>query len=359
MSEPRLVPNPNWGLAIRALPVTITSSSRPLEHAASSEEGFDLADCFEDQVVPPTPYIQASPGWITKAKARMFVHGCQWPEHKVRAHAYQSLRASDTVQPHLGLDRSLGQVQIDDVCSLPVDRDEGYATAEQTGQGPNYPAIIQCLLQFQTRIWGKDMICLIVDNRDPGDVPHWPAFEKWWHSRCRLVGPHHEHTDVLWITANLANGLRGVPYYWAGVLVLEVARFMYPQQHYGLVDNDCVPVTLFEVPDLVALAINQLQWSDLVGRAPEDPRHTEKVGLLLVTEAHLEYNAGLVISIGSRGRPSPITSHSNAEVLAEELADNRLQLLAMARPPVSLLTARKEQPCLPRWSECPWKTPWT
>ena len=301
----------------------------------SSEEGFDLADCFEDQVVPPTPCIQASTGWITKAKARMFVHGCQWPENEVRAHAYQALRAPDTVQPHLGLDRSLGQVRIDDVCSLPVDRDEGYATAEQTGQGPNYPAIIQCLLQFQTRIWGKDMIYLIVDNRDPGDVPHWPAFEKWWLSRCRLVGPHHEHTDVLWITANLANGLRGVPYYWAGVFVLEVARFMYPQQHFGLVDNDCVPVTLFEVPDLVALATNQLQWSDLVGRAPEDPRHTEKVGLLLVTEAHLEYNAGLVISIGSRGRPSPITSHSNAEVLAEELADYRLQLLAMARPPVS------------------------
>ena len=35
------------------------------------------------------------------------------------------------------------------------------------------------------------------------------------------MGPHHEHTDVLWITANLANGLRGFPYYWAGVFVLE------------------------------------------------------------------------------------------------------------------------------------------
>ena len=31
--EPRLVPNPNWGLAIRALSVTTTSSSL-LEHAA-------------------------------------------------------------------------------------------------------------------------------------------------------------------------------------------------------------------------------------------------------------------------------------------------------------------------------------
>ena len=43
----------------------------------------------------------------------------------------------------------------------------------------------------------------------------------------------------------------------------------------------------------------------------------------------------LVISIGSQGRPSPTTSHSNAEVLGDELADYRSQLLAMARPPVN------------------------
>lgn len=179
------------------------------------------------------------------------------------------------------------------------------------------------------------MIYLIVDNRDPGEVPYWPAFEAWWLSRCRLVGPHQERTDVLWITADLRNGLWGVPYYWAGVFVLEVARFLYPQQHFGLVDNDCVPVTLFEVPDLVALATSQMQWSDLVGMAPDDPKHDQKVGLLLVTEAHLEYNAGLVISIGSPGRPCPITTQSNAEELADELAEYRMQLLAMARPPVN------------------------
>ena len=83
----------------------------------------------------------------------------------------------------------------------------------------------------------------------------------------------------------------GVPYYWAGVFVLEVARFMYPQQHFGLVDNDCVPVTLFEVPDLLALATSQMQWTDVVGMAPDDPKRNDKVGLLLVTKAHLEYNA--------------------------------------------------------------------
>ena len=55
--------------------------------------------------------------------------------------------------------------------------------------------------------------------------------------------------------------------------------------------------------------------------------------MLLFTEAHLEYNAGLVISIGSTGRPSPVEATSTAECLAEELADYRHQLLAMATPP--------------------------
>ena len=165
-----------------------------------------------------------------------------------------------------------------------------------------------------------------VDNRNPTDVSHWSSFAKWWTSRRQLVGPHREKTDVLWVTANHQNGLRDVPYYWAGVFVLEVARFLYPRQHFGLIDNDCVP-------DLVALATSQLKWTDLVGLAPDDQRHANKVGLLLVTEAHLEYNAGLVISLGSQGRPSPITQHSTAETLADDLADYRSQLLAMARPP--------------------------
>ena len=56
--------------------------------------------------------------------------------------------------------------------------------------------------------------------------------------------------------------------------------------------------------------------------------------MLLFTEAHLEYNAGLVISLGSSNRPSPIEATSTAETLAEELEDYRQQLLAMAVPPV-------------------------
>ena len=55
--------------------------------------------------------------------------------------------------------------------------------------------------------------------------------------------------------------------------------------------------------------------------------------MLLFTEAHLEYNAGLVISVGSLNRPSPVEATSTAESLAEELEDYRQQLLAMAAPP--------------------------
>ena len=113
--------------------------------AVSSEDEFDLTDCFEEDHVPATPYIQASAGWITKAKAQMIIHGRKRPVDEVRAQAYKALRALNTVEPHLGLDRSLGQVCINDVRSLPIDRDEGYETAEQAGRGPNYPAIIKCL----------------------------------------------------------------------------------------------------------------------------------------------------------------------------------------------------------------------
>ena len=220
----------------------------------------------------------------------MFVHGCDRPENEVRAHAYHALRAPNTVEPRLGLDQSQGQVRIEDVRSLPIDRDEGYATVEQSGQA---------------RIQGKDMIYLIVDNRDQGKF-HTGQPLKSGGSRAVSWWGHTMNTDVLWITANLANGLWGVPYYWAGVFVLEVARFMYPQQHFGLVDNDCVPVTLFEVPDLVALATSQMQWIDLVGMAPDDPRHNDKVGLLLVTEARLEYNGHF-----DRQPMSPESSHQS------------------------------------------------
>ena len=66
---------------------------------------------------------------------------------------------------------------------------------------------------------------------------------------------------------------------------------------------------------------------------PESYRNDAKVGMILFIEAHLEYNAGLVISIRSASGPSPIDPASIADTLASELADYRHQLLAMAKPP--------------------------
>ena len=91
--------------------------------------------------------------------------------------------------------------------------------------------------------------------------------------------------------ATHAHGLREVPYYWAGVFVLEAARFLFPKVHFGLVDNDCVPVTLFEMQDLIALAENQFRWTDLTGYRADPDFVNSKPGMLLFTEAHLEYNA--------------------------------------------------------------------
>ena len=84
---------------------------------------------------------------------------------------------------------------------------------------------------------------------------------------------------------------------------------------------------------MVALARNQFTWSDLVGHQRSFDPEDSKVGMLLFTEAHLEYNAGLVISMGSTSRPSPVTATSTPTSLAEELEDYRQQLLAMATPP--------------------------
>lgn len=147
---------------------------------------------------------------------------------------------------------------------------------------------------------------------------------------AQLVGPAAETTDVLWIEANLDSGLSSVPYFWAGVYVLETARFLFPTQHFCLVDNDCVPVTLFEVPDLVRLAEGQY-WSDVMGHSR--PHQTDsKVGMILFTEAHHEYNAGLVVSTGQPLTVDPLQQTQDPVTLAGQVMDSRQALLAKAEP---------------------------
>ena len=184
-------------------------------------------------------------------------------------------------------------------------------------------------------IMNNHMIYLIVDNRTPAAVPYWPAFAAWWASRRCLVGPQDERTDILWICADATTGLHKVPYYWAGVFVLEAARFLYPAQHFALIDNDCVPVTLFEVQDLLQLAHQQHRWADLIGHARSESSPSAGIGMLLFTEAHLEYNAGLVVSIGNRNKHSPLEHDTSAQTLAKSLQAGRLALVSRARSPVN------------------------
>ena len=94
-----------------------------------------------------------------------------------------------------------------------------------------------------------------------------------------------------------------------------------------------MPVTLFEVQDLVELAHRQLQWADLVGHARTASGPSHGIGMLLFTEAHLEYNSGLVISIGGDARSSPVRRGSSSAILAQELHEYRQTLVSMARPP--------------------------
>ena len=91
-----------------------------------------------------------------------------------------------------------------------------------------------------------------IDNRQPTNVPHWPPFCAWWTSRRELKGPAEEATDIVWITAT--DQLDTIPYYWTGPLLLSIARWMFPSCHIALIDNDCVPLALFEMQDLLKLS---------------------------------------------------------------------------------------------------------
>ena len=305
--------------------------------AVSDQEDDTMADCAdcdlnimdvsEDETSNLVSYPTSGPGWITQAKQQAFLHGCRHTDHLAKAQAFRAVHTPTVVQSFLGLDSGLGPCQIADVRSQPLDQDPGYPAAERHGRGPKTSAIVASLLRRKELIESCNMVYLIVDNRAPEEVAHWPAFAQWWSSRRALIGPQQERTDVVWIQASYSTGLRDVPYYWAGVFVLEVARFLFPTVHLGLA------VTLFEVNDLVALARNQFVWADLVGHHYSPDQEDSKIGMLLFTEAHLEYNAGLVISLGSTSRPSPVTTSSTPFSLAAELEDYRQQLLAMATPP--------------------------
>ena len=296
---------------------------------------LDLTDNVEDRVHVPFAFTRDHAEWLTADGQANFARGTEASVTQSQEDAYAAMAMKDTLSSPFGLDSARPTLGLSDVRAQPTKKDDGCATLETEGDLPDTTAIIQTLMSHRDLIMNNQMIYLIVDNRMPAAVPYWPAFAAWWASRRCLVGPQEEATDVLWVCADATTGLHKVPYYWAGVFVLEAARFLYPAQHFALIDNDCVPVTLFEVQDLLQLAHQQHQWVDLIGRARSESSSCAGIGTLLFTEAHLEYNAGLVISIGNRSKHSPLEQDSNASTLAKNLQAGRLALVSRARPPVN------------------------
>ena len=74
---------------------------------------------------------------------------------------------------------------------------------------------------------------------------------------------------------------------------------------------------------------------DLIGCVRSESSSCAGIGMLLFTEAHLEFNAGLVISIGNRSKHSPLEYDTTASTLAKNLQAGRLALVSRARPPVN------------------------
>ena len=296
---------------------------------------LDLTDSAEDRVHVPLAFTRDHAEWLTADDQANFARGTGASVTQSQEDAYAAMAMQDTLCSPFGLDSTRPTLVLSDVRAQPSKKDDGYAALETEGDLPDTTAIIQTLMLHRDLIMSNQLIYLIVDNRMPADVPHWPAFAAWWASRRCLVGPQEEATDILWVCADATTGLHKVPYYWAGVFVLEAARFLYPAQHFALIDNDCVPVTLFEVQDLLQLAHQQHQWVDLIGCVRSESSSCAGIGMLLFTEAHLEYNAGLVISVGNRSKRSPLEHDTTASTLAKNLQAGRLALVSRARPPVN------------------------
>ena len=208
------------------------------------------------------------------------------------AEIHPELKRWQAVPAPFSLDANHPVVQYGDARSI-GHQTTYYPPAANRDQLP-WLALLQAVLQHKNTFDCNNTIYLIVDNRQPREVPHWPPFCAWWNSRRELKGPADEATDIIWITAT--DQLDSIPYYWTGPLLLCIARWLFPACHIALIDNDCVPLSLFEIADLLKLSQQLPEWRTLLEGDDDSPI---QIGMLLVTEPHFEHNAGLVISPAS------------------------------------------------------------
>ena len=142
------------------------------------------------------------------------------------------------------------------------------------------------------------------------------------------MGPYCERTEVVCIRICEDTGLANVHPTWAGTFVLAGMVALYPNIHFALIDNDCLPLTLLEIAELWNIASPRsvpigtkssgfdatTRGDDCTPtpgashphkRARRDPdlATLPPQGVILFTEPHSELNAGLVLICASRHQP--------------------------------------------------------
>lgn len=167
---------------------------------------------MDSEIPEPAAFSHAAVEWISEADRTRFAQGSLATNPYAKDDAYKALAMSDQISSPFGLDAAQPKVVLADVRSQPPNQDAGYHTDEPFGDLPNMTAVIHTLMLRKELITQNRMIYLIVDNRKPESVPHWPAFAAWWASRKRLVGPQEEKTEILWICADNTTGLGQAPY---------------------------------------------------------------------------------------------------------------------------------------------------
>lgn len=225
----------------------------------------------------------------------------------------------------------------------------GYLMAGDGGQVA-FGHIIQHLLKQRQDFEGAQTVYLIVDSRLPKDVDFWPAFQPWWQSRVQLIGRHRETTRLCWFQITSGSGVEFIPRIWAGVFVLLVARFLFPSIHIALVDTDCVPISLYEIQDLVMLS--QLELSAHSTNTPPggvSPHAPVAPGMLLFSEQFHDINAGLVISLGD-----PKAAKVGERLLMAE-RDSLLTSSSPKQPPTTMF---RQGTLLTPFLGIQCKTPW-
>ena len=137
-----------------------------------------------------------------------------------------------------------------------------YPIAQEHGTevspGPDWRKLFRWLISQSALFLPYHTVYLVTDNRDLQSdevhtitgLSHWPKVAAWWKERIRYVGPYGELTTVVFVHISADTGLDRVHPTWAGTYILDACVFLFPTINFGLIDSDCVPVTLFEVQEL-------------------------------------------------------------------------------------------------------------